>query len=260
MQSPVQVATAVGLLKECRVNEVSGTALSLLEVRIQEKEGTWVECDQCHKWRYVAKIVDPCELASRSFNCADVKKNCTQPSDKGWNTLSFYQVSFFTGSLVWARRGPDMFWPAMIEDASDNVSQYFLIGQQSSMPIGYHVTFLDTLRSGGWIRSHLLVPFTGTAEDVAKYRNLRGPGGPKIDRQFQEAVERARNASVYQVHQRLELFSFLAHVGRQRGILRENRDADVIANGMDVGKVVSRKRRDGDGSNVGRNGTLISFH
>ncbi|OQR80047.1 hypothetical protein BIW11_05323, partial [Tropilaelaps mercedesae] len=249
--------TLVNVVKDCNVEETSDTALSLLDFRLhKDNEGLWIQCDACDAWRHVLSARDPLLYANVQFFCSEVKKHCGSPSDKGVDGL-FYHPEFFPGNVVWAQKDKDSvgsgphWWPALIEDGHDRRSQFFLLGANKSpesRPIAYHVTFLDTWRSGGWVGAHRVHPFIDDAVELVNFQKQKSVAAvPKRARLLTEAIERARNAlRTKDITNRLELFSFVAHVARQRGMLKMSDKADYIANGTTT--AISSSERTENGS------------
>ncbi|XP_022669984.1 uncharacterized protein LOC111253958 isoform X2 [Varroa destructor] len=238
--------TLVNVIKDCTVAETSDTALSLLDFRLHKDiEGLWVQCDRCDSWRHVLSAKDPVVYAERDFYCSEVKKHCGSASDPGVDGL-FYHPEFFPGNIVWAQKEKDsigvgfVWWPALIEDGHDRRSQFFLLDvnrSSESRPIAYHVTFLDTFRTGGWVSANKIIRFKDDPSELLRYQQQKCVRKvPKRARLMTEAIERARNAlRTGDIRDRLELFSFVAYVARQRGLLEMSDSADYIANGASNG-------------------------
>ncbi|KAG0423132.1 hypothetical protein HPB47_001069 [Ixodes persulcatus] len=96
----------------------------LLEARINNSEGTWVQCckPKCNKWRCLQNVADPNEVPDEwyCFMNKDTQYNSCAAAEQDMSQEEFVDVKFFVGSIVWAKLGSCPWWPAMIDDDPDS--------------------------------------------------------------------------------------------------------------------------------------------
>ncbi|XP_040355476.2 mucin-17 isoform X2 [Ixodes scapularis] len=179
----------------------------LLEARINNSEGTWVQCckPKCNKWRCLQNVADPNEVPDEwyCFMNNDPQYNSCAAAEQDMSQEEFVDVKFFVGSIVWAKLDSYPWWPAMIDDDPDSCL-YFCNEDpyDEDRVTHYHVTFLDKNVTRAWVREDRCVP-------------LRPEGVPgnkvpkKYERAFNDAVERAKLAVKLPLPERIAEYCFI---------------------------------------------------
>ena len=82
--------------------------------------GTWVQCNDCHKWRLLKDVQDPSVLPAR-WSCEDNKDpkySSCEMAEQNYDDNEYYisNIQYVPGSLVWYKEPNYKFpWPAMID-------------------------------------------------------------------------------------------------------------------------------------------------
>ncbi|CAN7999839.1 unnamed protein product [Ixodes pacificus] len=179
----------------------------LLEARINNSEGTWVQCCEakCNKWRYLQNVADPNEVPDEwyCFMNKDTQYNSCAAAEQDMSQEEFVDVKFFVGSIVWAKLGSYPWWPAMIDDDPDSCL-YFCNEDpyDEDRVTHYHVTFLDKNVTRAWVRDNCCVPFR--PEGVAGNKVPK-----KYERAFNDALEKAKLAVKLPLPERIAEYCFI---------------------------------------------------
>ncbi|CAN8023952.1 unnamed protein product [Ixodes persulcatus] len=179
----------------------------LLEARINNSEGTWVQCCEakCNKWRYLQNVPDPNEVPKEwyCFMNKDTQYNSCAAAEQDMSQEEFVDVKFFVGSIVWAKLGSYPWWPAMIDDDPDS-GLYFCNEDpyDEDRVTHYHVTFLDKNVTRAWVREDRCVPL--------RQEGVPGNKVPKkYERAFNDALERAKLAVKLPLPERIPEYCFI---------------------------------------------------
>ncbi|KAM7284235.1 uncharacterized protein ISCGN_001332 [Ixodes scapularis] len=195
------------------MNQESPTSASkeelygLLEARINNSEGTWVQCCEakCNKWRYLHNVLDPNEVPDEwyCFMNKDTQYNSCAAAEQDMSQEEFVDVKFFVGSIVWAKLGSYPWWPAMIDDDPDSCL-YFCNEDpyDEDRVTHYHVTFLDKNVTRAWVREDRCVPFCPEGVPGNKVPK-------KYERAFNDALERAKLAVKLPLPERIPEYCFI---------------------------------------------------
>ncbi|XP_040575706.1 uncharacterized protein [Lepeophtheirus salmonis] len=158
--------------KSLKEYKIKGKYKKIIDLMEKEREkGTYVECCQCKKWRYLRKVLDPSTVPqfwvcsqnpdSRYSSCSVPQVNLNTIPDDEW-----VENTFTSGSLVWAKIDKDFtWWPAMIDDDPDTGKFCWIEESESNVPLWYHVLFFNRyqdLIARSWIEAKYVVGF---AED-----------------------------------------------------------------------------------------------
>ncbi|CAN7999843.1 unnamed protein product, partial [Ixodes pacificus] len=179
----------------------------LLEARINNSEGTWVQCCEakCNKWRYLQNVADPNEVPDEwyCFMNKDTQYNSCAAAEQDMSQEEFVDVKFFVGSIVWAKLGSYPWWPAMIDDDPDSCL-YFCNEDpcDEDRVTHYHVTFLDKNVTRAWVREDRCVPL--------RQEGVPGNKVPKkYERAFNDALEKAKLAVKLPLPERIAEYCFI---------------------------------------------------
>ncbi|RUS73803.1 hypothetical protein EGW08_018442 [Elysia chlorotica] len=144
-------------------------------LRKQLSSYAWVQCDntKCLKWRKISSTVAE-ELTDKTWTCCmnddpdfqscSVPEEDTALFDKLAKRakLDLIKSEIKKGSLVWAKMDGYCRWPALVTD--DPACDMHADGDEGEI-LWYHVEFLGTERSHGWVRTERVQVF-GTNLDM----------------------------------------------------------------------------------------------
>ncbi|XP_033762626.1 uncharacterized protein LOC117344085 [Pecten maximus] len=145
---------------------------------------TWVQCDDidCQKWRRLP--VSECEdLGQKQWYChmgTDPKYNsCGVPEEdhRAYDKLArklglnYVMSQLAEGTLVWAKMMGYCRWPALI--TKDPACSMSCEWDNRGEPQVYHVEYLGTKHSHGWIRADKLTRYGHKEEDNPQKRKCR---------------------------------------------------------------------------------------
>ncbi|KAF4532361.1 hypothetical protein B566_EDAN003665 [Ephemera danica] len=112
----------------------------LFELQRQRLEiGTWVQCTDCDKWRYLSTITDPqkvelnwkCSMNPNSNFSSCEAKEILPPALEEQDMI---YSPFSVGSLVWVLQPGYPWWPAMVDDDPDT-EQFYWLNDYSDIPV-----------------------------------------------------------------------------------------------------------------------------
>ncbi|CAN7986114.1 unnamed protein product [Ixodes hexagonus] len=204
---PKKLRYDLGVDEETPSNTSKEELYALLESRINNTEGTWVQCCEanCGKWRYLQDMPDPNDVPDKwyCFMNKDPQYNSCEAAEQDMSQEEFVDTKFFVGSIVWAKLASYPWWPAMIDDDPDSYI-YFCNEDpyDEDRVTHYNVTFLDKNVTRAWIREDHCMPFH--RDGCPKNKVTR-----QYERAFNDAVKRAEHAVTLPLSERIAEYCFV---------------------------------------------------
>ncbi|XP_069110529.1 zinc finger CW-type PWWP domain protein 1-like isoform X2 [Argopecten irradians] len=150
----------------------------------QINDFTWVQCDDvdCQKWRRLP-VSESKDLSQKDWYChmgTDPKYNsCAAPEEdhRAYDKLArklglnYVMSQLAEGTLVWAKMTGYCRWPALVKrDPACGMSCEW---DSEGEPQVYHVEFLGTKHSHGWIKADKLTRYGHKEEENLQQRKCR---------------------------------------------------------------------------------------
>ncbi|CAH2086250.1 unnamed protein product [Euphydryas editha] len=182
----------------------------LLWLQKRRKNGLWVQCDDCNKWRYLDNVLDKHELPKKWY----CKMNPEQPLAscsaaevplRMHDEEDLIHSEYAAGSLVLARVAGWPWWPAMVDDCPDTEQYYWLDGF-SDIPTHYNVVFFDAFEvTRAWMTPTQLKPYSENKKILKSVLRRKN-----FNKRLEVAITQADDAKNLSLSARLMKYSFIA--------------------------------------------------
>lgn len=191
--------------------EVSDDVKSM-EIMHMNEVGTFVQCDECDKWRYLPHVSDPLELPEKWYCHMNPNVNfnrCSVQEEDNVYDQNLIENKYTAGSVVWAKLGKYPWWPAIVDDDPDTGLFYWLDNEFQVKPSWYHVTFLDMGQqvTRAWIRTKNLIKFQGNNPNRITTKNI-------YYERIKCGVQQAGDALKLPLTPRLKKYGFLSRYNK----------------------------------------------